>query len=93
MIVLLLPILKTTAKSPESTTYLQMYLRVLTEISACTYPGKYDVLAEVFTRKYSHVYAYLLDIRIIEILLFKIWCGTQYRFYLWKIYVARKLYI
>ena len=68
-------------------------MRVLTKVFACTYPGKYDVLAEVFMRKYSHVYVYLLDIRIIKILLFKIWCGTQYRFYLWKIYVARKLYI
>ena len=32
-----LPILKTSAKSPESTTYLQIYLRVLTEISTRTY--------------------------------------------------------
>ena len=46
-------------------------MRVLTNVFTCTYTGKYDVLAEVFTRKYSHVYGYLLDIRIIKILLLK----------------------
>ena len=100
MTVLLLPILKTSAKSVQTsavvctdyTCSLHRLRRVL-NLGARKHRNKYDVLTEVFTRKYLHVYAYLLDIRIIKILLFKIWCGTQYRFYLWKIYIARKLYI
>ena len=39
-------------KSPESTTYLQFYVRVLTEISAYTYYNEYVVLISVSTRKH-----------------------------------------
>ena len=46
-------------KSPESTTYLQIYVRVLTEVFTCTHRNEYTVLTKVFActrnRKYTHL--------------------------------------
>ena len=43
-------------KSPENTTYLQFYVRVLTKVFTCTYYNEYDVLISVSARTYkSHL--------------------------------------